>query len=92
MNIRQLCNMLELDSDFTDEILKYNQTVKTLRQFVGEDARGIKILTLYLHCLFKTYELYMEKGISETIFRDTVRFITRFVNKLFRFKPAIAQI
>lgn len=101
MNIRQLCDLLRLESDFSNEILKYDkdvnyseiehtlhslfhradwgQSVKTLQEYVGEDGQGIKILTLYLHCLTETYDMYQEKGISDTIFRDTVCFISRFV-------------
>ncbi len=57
----------------------WKNAVTELQEWVGEDERGIKILTLYLHCLLKTHEMYLEKGISDAIFRDTMGFIPRFV-------------
>jgi len=57
----------------------WDEGVRELQTYCGDDSRGIKILTVYLHCLLYTYERYKEKGISEKIFIDTVKFIPRFM-------------
>ena len=102
MDIKTLCRKLNLENDFSKEILSYDETVnyeeiqssldllfhpptwedgvRQLQEYAGEDERGIKILTLYLHDLIKTYEMYRETGIQERIFWDTMGFIPRFVS------------
>ena len=39
----------------------------------------MKILTIMLDCLVDTYGRYMQKGISEKVFLDTMGFIPRFI-------------
>lgn len=59
----------------------WDETLKKLQAYVGTDERGVKIVTLYMHGLLTTYDRYLQKGISETIFWDTVAFIPRFVKE-----------
>lgn len=50
-----------------------------LQEYCGDDPQGMKILTIYLHCLINTHERYIEKGIPEKVFVDTMGFIPRFI-------------
>lgn len=52
-----------------------------LTQSLGEDPRKIKMLTCMLVCALELYPWYQEKGISETIFFDTMRCFTRFAKE-----------
>lgn len=58
----------------------WEQGIKELQEYCGDDPRGMKILAIYLHCIADTYERYMEKGIPEEIFYGTMGFIPRFLN------------
>ena len=55
--------------------------IEELKEYCGDDERGFKILSICMHCLLRTYDSYMEKGISEKIFFDTAGFIPRFLNE-----------
>lgn len=52
--------------------------VHELESYCGEDTYGMKILTVYLHCLIDTYSNYKNMGIPDKIFWDTMGFIPRF--------------
>lgn len=52
-----------------------------LEQLLGEDTRKIKMLTCMLQCAAELYTWYQEKGISETIFVDTMCCFTRFIEE-----------
>lgn len=58
----------------------WEQGVKELTEYCGDDPGGMKILAIYLHCIAETYERYSEKGIPDKIFYDTMGFIPRFLN------------
>lgn len=58
---------------------KWEETVKELQEYCGDDPQGMKILTINLHCLIDTFQRYREKGIPEKIFLDTMGFIPRFI-------------
>ncbi len=57
----------------------WDDAIKQLEAYCGEDKDGIKILTICLHCLLSTYDNYFEKGIPESIFWDTMGFLPRFL-------------
>ena len=71
-----------------DELQKgyfvYNNMQETLTQtqaLLGKDTEGIKILACMLKTALHTYEIYMEKGISEDIYFATMKCFTRFINE-----------
>ncbi len=57
----------------------WGEAISELQAFCGDDPMGMKILTLLMHCITYTYEKYLEKGIPEKIFIDTMGFIPRFL-------------
>lgn len=61
----------------------WDQTLSDLNSLLGEDPDGSKILTVMLLCAAKSHDYYAEKGISEQIFSDTMRFCTRFIQNHF---------
>lgn len=68
--------------DMCSELLvptTWDAGVRELESYCGEDNNGMKILTIFLHCLVDTYDKYMDKGISDKIFWDTMGFIPRFI-------------
>ncbi len=54
--------------------------VQRLSDALSPDEDGMKILVCMLHCCLTTYEQYRACGISEQIFLDTMKFLSRFVN------------
>lgn len=59
----------------------WDEGIRELQEYCGEDEDGIKMLTLCLYCLIHTYDMYQEKGIPDIIFWDTIKFIPRFMGK-----------
>ena len=59
----------------------WETAVKAIEQMIGGDPDGFRMLTLMLKLAAKSYEEYEKKGISETIFVDTMKFCTRFVKE-----------
>lgn len=57
----------------------WEEGLKELSASLGEDADGMKILTVMLHCCLKTREMYAERGIPEEIFYATMNFLPRFL-------------
>lgn len=57
----------------------WDEGVRQLQEYFGEDENGFKILTCILHCALYTYKLYFQRGISEKIFFDTMKFLPRFL-------------
>lgn len=55
--------------------------VKELRETLGEDSQGLKMLTCMLDCGLKTYLLYQKWGISDEIFIDSLKCFSRFVRE-----------
>jgi hypothetical protein len=52
-----------------------------LKEKLGEDKKGVKILTCMMHCLEDTYKKYKELGISDQIFVDTMNCFPRFIEE-----------
>ncbi|WP_310604489.1 acyltransferase domain-containing protein, partial [Anaerosporobacter sp.] len=52
-----------------------------LKEVLGEDKNGIKILACMMRCLEKTYEQYKELGMPEQIFVDTMGCFPRFIEE-----------
>ncbi|ADL51191.1 acyltransferase domain-containing protein [Clostridium cellulovorans] len=85
-------NVLEINTIYNHNDLKFmweklyssttwDEGIKQLQEYFGEDKNGMKILTCILNCTLYTYELYEQKGISIDIFVDTVKFIPRFFER-----------
>lgn len=55
--------------------------IKQLESYVSPDKNGLKMLTICLHCLSKTYSMYKQKEIDDKIFFDTMAFLPRFINE-----------
>ncbi len=74
-------NYSELEEAFKklESVELWKETVEELQACCGDDPNGFKILTLQMHCICRTYDKYMEIGISEKVFIDTMSFITRFL-------------
>lgn len=58
----------------------WEQGVKELTDYCGDDPGGMKILAIYLHCITETYEKYRKMDIPDKVFYDTMGFIPRFLN------------
>jgi len=58
----------------------YNSLVKT---FADTDKNGIKMLTCQLYAMLQIREKYVQKGISDQIFIDTMKSFTRFIGEYF---------
>ena len=59
----------------------WESTRQELKKRLGEDSRGIKILTCMLQCSRETYQNYKHLGICDAIFNDTMKCFTRFVQE-----------
>lgn len=76
------------DFDFVKEELEQLLTFETarearrkLKEKLGEDRYGIKILTCMIHCLEDTYTKYKQLGIEEHVFADTMNCFPRFIDE-----------
>lgn len=54
--------------------------VKELQHVLGDDPDGVKILACLLRCASQAHRTYVEKGIPDGVFVDTMKFFSRFVN------------
>lgn len=52
-----------------------------IKKALGEDTKGIKILTCVLKCGMKTYENYLSHGTEEEILIDTMKCFQRFIEE-----------
>lgn len=59
----------------------WEEGVKELQKFVGDDADGMKILWEMLNMACESYKEYEKKKIPTKIFIDTMKFCTRFLNE-----------
>lgn len=59
----------------------WNEGKTELKSLLGDDQKGVKILTCMLRCGLKTFAMYQEKGIAEEIFIATFKTFARFVNE-----------
>lgn len=60
--------------------ISYN-TYEKLTKLFNEDSYNIAILTSYLNAALLTYEIYKQKGIKESVFIDTMKCFTRFIEE-----------
>ena len=58
----------------------WEQAIKDLQHLLGDDPGGVKILACLLRCALRTHLACVGKGIPESIFIDTMKFFSRFVN------------
>lgn len=59
---------------------QWEEGVKELQSYLGDDPTGMKILWEQLHIVCQyTYGEYVKRGISEDIFVATMKFCTRFL-------------
>lgn len=59
----------------------WEQGIKDIAEVLGEDLDGSKMLTIMLLRAAKAYKEYEKRGISKTIFTDTMKFCTRFTQE-----------
>lgn len=59
----------------------WNEGLKEIQAYLGEDPEGFKILACMLRCGLKTWENYEKQGISEQIFIDTMKCFSRFMGE-----------
>lgn len=77
----------EPDEEIKAMILNRNtwdEGVRKLQEFVGDDSDGIKILGELLKLCCESYDRYLQRGISTQIFFDTMKFCTRFLKEYHR--------
>lgn len=60
------------------------KTIKDFAATLGEDELGYKTLTVMMKLSLYTYDWYKEKGISDEIFIDTMKYFSRTVNDRLR--------
>lgn len=74
-------------NDYSAELNKLNQRkswdegLKELKEKLGEDSTGIKVLTMMLHNSCHTYDSCINAGIKEEILIETFKAFSRFVNE-----------
>lgn len=54
---------------------------ESLKKALGNDPEGIKMLTVMLHCGELLHDNYSKAGIDETIYTETMKCFTRFLNE-----------
>lgn len=54
---------------------------REIKEAMGNDEYGLKMLTCMLTCAQLTYEMYTEKGIDNDIFISSLKCFTRFINE-----------
>lgn len=59
----------------------WEKGVKEIAGVLGEDPDGSKMLTFMLLRAVEAHKEYENRGISETIFKDTMKFCTRFIEE-----------
>ncbi len=57
----------------------WDEAVKSLQELIGEDPYGFKILWEQLNLVCESYDVYVDRGIPEEVFVDTMKFCTRFL-------------
>lgn len=59
----------------------WNASLAAIRQILGEDIRGMKMLACELICALKTWDRYQALGISRKVYLDTMDCFPRFVKE-----------
>lgn len=73
-----------ISQDEIDKLLDratWDEALKEIQNNLGEDPYGIKVLWEQLNIACGVYDRYIEKGISEDIFIETMKFCIRFLNE-----------
>lgn len=80
--------VLQIPKDIKENLFKrvcWEAAVVELKELLGEDEYGYKILWELLHLVCKhTYAQYQKKGISDEIFVATMKFCTRYLEEHYR--------
>ena len=63
-----------------------------LKEELGDDPLGMKILYCYLNAARITYEIYLELGIDKQIFVDTMKSFTRFIDETLEKQDELAFV
>lgn len=82
----------DYDAQFNYELIKesmdklffretWDEGREEIKNCLGDDPDGIKMLTCMLKSCLKTYDLYRGWGISEEIFTATMKCFSRFINE-----------
>lgn len=61
----------------------WDSALGRLKERIGEDPRGMKILTFMLVCCGQTWDSYQSLGISGDIYVETLKCFTRFIEEYF---------
>lgn len=72
---------------FTDALydpLTWEKAVKNITEVLGEDPDGSKMLAFMLLRAIEAHKEYGRRGIAETVFTDTMKFCTRFVEEHYK--------
>lgn len=72
--VRKELDMLRTPGD-------WEQGLSGLKDRLGEDRDGVKILACMLRCCLKTWEEYEKRGISPDIFNATMKCFPRFIGE-----------
>lgn len=59
----------------------WDEARERLKEVLGADEQGIKMLGCMLHCALLTYDKYIRLGIDREIFTETMKCFTRFINE-----------
>jgi DNA-3-methyladenine glycosylase I len=59
----------------------WDRGLQEIKEALGNDENGIKMLTCMLKCAVITYERYVEKGINNDIFIASLKCFTRFIDE-----------
>lgn len=83
LNAYEAERMTELPDDLYRKLFvreQWEEGVKELQSYLGDDPMGMKILWEQLHIVCQyTYGEYVKRGFSEDIFVATMKFCTRFL-------------
>lgn len=69
-----------------------DKAVKQIAGVLGEDPEGSKMLTVMLLRTIESYKEYQKRGISNTIFKDTMKFCTRFIDEHYEIHGSYAFV
>lgn len=61
--------------------ISWNEGRAEIKEALGEDERGIKILAVMLRCSMKTWDKFIALGMEESILVETMKCFTRFVDE-----------
>lgn len=77
--VEEACDMLTCRENTAPDAWKTG--IQILRERLGEDPRGLKMLSCMLWCCGRTWDFYEKQGISREIFVDTMKCFSRFVGE-----------